>query len=261
MSLRTKLNGLSSSMRFDNSIQLILDRVFFRSSRFVPHRLNGVDLVADQKGGDECGIRPCLVEGMYDPFLEVAGLLRGGRALNVVDLGANAGGFSLIFATRGIPVRKIASVEMNPLTYSRMRLNVLTAYGPKADPVNAAVGRETGKVRVPFSYGGTGESVNHKHEDDVGFTVPVVTFDELLDRAFLGEKVDIVKMDIEGSEWDVLDSGACQRLKDCSCLIVEIHPRDGRGVEDFEKAAGDFGLVLSPMRNPQELDVFCFVRS
>jgi len=261
MSLQTKLSGLSSSLRFDNRIQLILDRIFFRGTRFVPHRLNNIDFVADQKGGDECGLRPCLVEGMYDPFLEVAGLLRGSRAVNVVDLGANAGGFSLIFATRGIAVRKIASVEMNPLTYSRMRLNVLTAYGPKADPVNAAIGKESGKAHVPFSYGGTGDSVDNKHDDNTGFTVPMVTFDDLLGRSFAGETVDVVKMDIEGSEWDVINSGACQRLKDCSCLIVEIHPRDGRRVGDFEKAVGPFGLVLSPVRNPQEPDVFCFVRN
>jgi len=218
-------------------------------------------LVADQKGGDECGIRPCLVEGMYDPFLEAAGLLRGGRALNVVDLGANAGGFSLIFATRGIPIRKIASVEMNPLTYSRMRLNVLTAYGPKADPVNAAIGKESGNVHVPFSYGGTGDSVDHKHHGDTGFTVPVATFDEFFDRSFAGETVDVVKMDIEGSEWDVIDSGACRRLKDCSCLIVEIHPRNGRTISDFAKAIGEYNLVLSPVRNASEPDVFCFLRN
>ena len=261
MSLQTKLSGLSSSLRFDNRIQLILDRIFFRGTRFVPHRLNNIDFIADQKGGDECGLRPCLVEGMYDPFLEAVGALNSARPLNIADLGANAGGFALIFATRRIPIRKIVAVEMNPLTYSRMRLNVLTAYGPNADPVNAAVGRETGKVRVPFSYGGTGDSVDHKHEDDAGFTVPVVTFDELLDRSFVGEKVDIVKMDIEGSEWDVIDSGTCQRLNDCSCLIVEIHPRDGRAMRDFEKAVGAFGLVLSPVRNSREPDVFCFVRS
>ena len=261
MSLQTKLSGFSSSLRFDNRIQLILDRIFFRGTRFVPHRLNNIDFVADQKGGDECGIRPCLVEGMYDPFLEVAGLLRGNRALNVVDLGANAGGFSLIFATRGIAVRKIASVEMNPLTYSRMRLNVLTAYGPRAKTINAAISAESGALDVPFNYGSTGESVTNAYGVKNGtFRIRAMTFDEFYEEEFKGQTVDIAKVDIEGAEWSMVDAGSCQHLRNCRFIIVEVHPYKGRDVAQFEAALRPFGFKLLEVRNEREPDVFCFAQ-
>jgi FkbM family methyltransferase len=259
MSLRNKINGLVSSLKFDNSLQLIADRTFFRRSRFVPYRLNGVDLLADQMGGDECGLRPCLVEGMYDPFLEAAGAFRKMKPLNIVDLGANAGGFSLIFATRGVAVKKIAAVEMNPLTYSRMRLNLLTAYGPKACPINAAIADKSGTISVPFSFGGTGDAVSSTEESHV-FRVPALTFDEFLEVNFPGENIDIVKMDIEGSEWGVIDSQARTRLRDCSALIVEIHERPARSVAEFVAAMAGQGLYLSDVRNPREKDVYCFLR-
>lgn len=259
MSLQTKLGGLSARLRFDNRLQLILNRLLFPNARFASYRLRGVEAVADHMGADHCGLWPCLVEGMYDPFLE--DLRRGASAkpLTVVDIGANAGGFSLIFATRGMPVRKIAAVEMNPLTYSRMRLNLLTTYGPVAEPVNAAIGTARGTASVPFSFGSTGD-VFVERSATTGFTVPVQTFDQFLDDHFQGETVDVVKMDIEGSEWDVIDSHTCNRLADCSRLIVEIHPRDGRGPPEFAAAMRPFGLSLSPVRNPQASDVFCFTR-
>lgn len=257
MSLQTKLSGLAASWRFDNRWQLLTERIFFRRSRFVPHRLNGIDFVADQKGGDECGLRPCLVEGMYDPFLKVAGAFDRAKPLIIADLGGNAGGFSLIFATRGIPVQKIAAVEMNPLTYSRMRLNLLTAYGPKAEPINAAIGAASGTAIIPFSFGGTGEVVRSDNDRE-SFQVPVVTVDEFMNSNFPGERVDILKMDIEGSEWDVIDAGTCNRLRDCAAVIVEIHAKAGRGLTEFTAAMENLGFVLSDVRNPEEADLFCF---
>jgi FkbM family methyltransferase len=261
MSLQTKFMGLGASLRFDNWPQLLVDRLFFRKSRFVPHRLNGVDLVVDQKGGDECGIRPCLVEGMYDPFLEAAGAFNSARPLNIADLGANAGGFSLIFATRGIPIRKIVAVEMNPLTYSRMRLNVLTAYGPRAKTINAAISAESGALDVPFNFGSTGESVTNSYGvKDGTFRIRAITFDEFYEEEFKGETVDIAKVDIEGAEWSMVDAGTCQHLRSCRFIIVEVHPDKGRDITQFEAALRPFGFKLLEVRNEREPDVFCFAQ-
>lgn len=261
MSLQSKLSGLSSSLRFENRIQLILDRIFFRGTRFVPHRLNNIDFIADQKGGDECGLRPCLVEGMYDPFLEAVGVLNSARPLNVADLGANAGGFALIFATRGIPIRKIVAVEMNPLTYSRMRLNVLTAYGPRAKTINAAISAESGALDVPFNFGSTGESVANSYGVKEGtFRIRAITFDEFYEEEFKGETVDIAKVDIEGSEWSMVDSGTCQHLRSCRFIIVEVHPDKVRDITQFEAALRPFGFKLLEVRNKRENDVFCFAQ-
>lgn len=259
MSLKTKTDGLAACLRFGNPLQLALARLFFRKTRFVPHRLGGAQFVADQSGGDECGLRPCLVEGMYDPFLAAAGISSAGAPLDIADLGANAGGFSLIFAARRLAVRKILAVEMNPLTHSRLRLNLLTNFGPAAVPLNAAVGGRDGAVQVPFTFGGTGDSVSSA-ETTAGssFEVPMLTLDSLLGAEFPGRSIDLLKMDIEGAEWDVLGSGQCRFLANCKNLIVEIHPRGGRALESFADAVRGFGLLLDPVRNPAAADVFLF---
>jgi len=205
MSLKTKTDGLAACLRFSNPLQLVFARLLFRKSRFVPHTLGGVQFVADQFGGDECGLRPCLVEGMYDPFLAAAGIFTASSPLDIVDLGANAGGFSLIFAARRLAVRKILAVEMNPLTYSRMRLNLLTNFGPAAIPLNAAVSGQNSSIRVPFSFGGTGEGIKSEtFGNGAYFDVPMLTLDRLMDSEFQGSLLDLLKMDIEGSEYSVL---------------------------------------------------------
>jgi FkbM family methyltransferase len=259
MSIKTKLSGLQSRLRFDNRVQLILDRLCFSRSRFIPHRLNGVDFIADRRGGDQCGLWPCLVEGMYDPFLSAAGLSCGGPPLKVLDLGSNAGGFSLIFAARGFSIAKVVAVEMNPLTFARMQLNLLTTYGPCANAVNAVIGPHPGTARVTYSDGSTGERFEHSITD-VAFEVPVMTVDQLMNTYYPAESVDVIKIDIEGSEWAVLDSPSCQRLKDCSMAIIEIHEKPGRSPEQFIDLMRTFGFVDLSARNRCAPGVRAFAR-
>lgn len=259
MSIQTKVAGFFSCLKFDNPLQLILSRAIFRKSRFVPHRWNGLQFVADQNGGDECGLRPCLIEGMYEPFLQATGILKSRAPLNIADFGANAGGFSLIFAASAVKVKKLVAVEMNPLTHSRMRLNLLTNFGPKAVPINAAVGGCSMTLNVPFSFGGTGDRIHlTPSEGDSGFSVPMRTLDDLLNEEFPSQKIDLLKMDIEGSEWDVLETGHCQRLRDCRHLLIEVHPHSGRGVLEFQSAVKPYGLELVDVRNADAEDVFLF---
>ena len=261
MSLATKFSGLLECLRFDNALQLVAARLLFRRTRFVPHRLGGAQFVADQLGGDECGLRPCLVGGMYDRFLEASGVYHLPAPWNIADIGANAGGFSLKFAARGEYIGKIAAVEMNPLTYSRMRLNLLTNFGPKAVAINAAIGGSSSIIDVPFSFGGTGDSIGAKPKSSDGFfRVPMLTLDEFLDSEFGRGKVDFLKMDIEGAEWDILDSEHCGRLRDCARLIVEIHPRAGRALPQFQQAVAPYGLSLVEVRNPGAEDVYLFMQ-
>lgn len=263
MSVKNKMNGLFACLNFDNPFQLILSRLIFCKSRFVAHRLNGVQFVSDQEGGDECGLRPCLIEGMYDPFIKATGIIKSTSPLKVVDIGANAGGFSLIFSVFKIQVEKLVAVEMNPLTYSRMRLNLLTNFGPQAIPINAAIGGYSINLNVPFTFGGTGESVNFSEEAcksacKSSFIVPMRTLDDLLNSEFEGQKIDLLKMDIEGSEWEILEFGRCQRLRDCRHLLIELHPNARFGVADFKIAIQRYGFSLVDIHNSNAENVFLF---
>lgn len=100
MKIVAKIRSFLTCFTFDNRWQIAFARVFSRKTRFVPYRLNAVQCVADHAGGDESGLWPCLVGGMYNPFLDHVRKRVGQRPINILDLGANAGGFSLAAAQR-----------------------------------------------------------------------------------------------------------------------------------------------------------------
>ena len=260
MKFSAKVKSFSTCLAFDNRWQIICARVFSKKTRFVPYRLSAVQCVADHAGGDESGLWPCLVGGMYDPFLDHVRKRVGEQQINILDLGANAGGFSLA-AAQMLELKKIVAVEMNPLTCSRMRLNLLTNYGPKAHAINAAVGPRSAIIKVPWTPGSTGEAVPAEDPTGSTFAVPMMTFDEIVQGNFEGDRIHVVKVDIEGSEWGVLESDSCQALSQCDVLIMEVHPQAGRRPEELSRRLLDEGLVPSGITNPQAKDVVMYFRS
>lgn len=260
MKIVAKIRSFLTCFTFDNRWQIAFARVFSRKTRFVPYRLNAVQCVADHAGGDESGLWPCLVGGMYNPFLDHVRKRVGQRPINILDLGANAGGFSLAAAQR-LELKKIVAVEMNPLTYSRLRLNLLTNYGPKVRAINAAVGPRSETIKVPWTPGSTGEAVPAEAPTGSTFAVPMMTFDEIVIGNFASERIDVVKVDVEGSEWSVFGSASCHTLSQCHCLIMEVHPQAGRRVEELSRRLLDDGLMPSEITNPEAKDVVMYVRS
>lgn len=260
MNIKNKCAGVKNCMLFDNRWQLLVARVFSQKTRFVSYRYRNVQCVADHAGGDESGLWPCLVGGMYDAFLDRVRKSVGQRPINILDLGANAGGFSLAAAQR-LELGKIVAVEMNPLTCSRMRLNLLTNYGPKVHAINAAVGPRSAIIKVPWTPGSTGEAVPAEDPTGSVFAVPMMTFDEIVQGNFAGERIHVVKVDIEGSEWGVFTSDSCQTLSQCDFLIMEVHPQAGRRPEELSRRLLAEGLVLSEIANPKAKDVVMYFRS
>jgi FkbM family methyltransferase len=260
MNINNKYVALKNRLLFDNRWQLLLARVFSQRTRFVSYRYRNVQCVADHSGGDESGLWPCLVGGMYDTFLDRVRKSVGQQPINILDLGANAGGFSLAAAER-LELEKIVAVEMNPLTYSRMRLNLLTNYGPKVHAINAAVGPQSAMIKVPWTSGSTGEAVPTEDPTGSAFAVPMMTFDEIVRSNFAGERIHVVKVDIEGSEWGVFASDSCQTLSQCDFLIMEVHPQAGRRPEELSRRLLDEGLVPSGITNSKAKDVVMYFRS
>lgn len=97
--LATRLNGLKAVWPFDNRWQLIINRTLFRGTGLAVYKLDGREILVDHRGGDENGTRLCFVSDMYKKYLKV---MRLSGPINVLDLGANGGGFPLMLVTAGV---------------------------------------------------------------------------------------------------------------------------------------------------------------
>jgi len=126
----------------------------------------------------------------------------------VLDLGANAGLFTILAARLGA---RVVAVEANPACLELLASNIRR---------NGA----EGAVVVEHALVGGGSGL---FED--GTLAPGVTVDELVHRHGL-ERIDFLKVDIEGSEYDLVAS-AGPWLDRVRMLAMEVHPEHGNPVE------------------------------
>jgi FkbM family methyltransferase len=160
-----------------------------------------------------------------------AGVLSAEGRLRVVDIGANIGQFAaavLLFAPRA----RLTCFEPDPETFARLGTNL---GGTNALLHNAGLLDRQGRqflhrhrltVMSSFRQPGTvddGTLSGGGSDTSDGYIVgrvevPVTTLDAVLPD---DDPIDLVKIDVEGAEWDVL-AGATRTLRRTRFLLVEV---------------------------------------
>jgi FkbM family methyltransferase len=137
---------------------------------------------------------------------------------SVLDLGANIGASALFFRAR-FPDARITCVEASPTVVRTLRANVA---GLDVEVLHAAVAAQPGTITFYESDDTWAGSTSVTSDRPV--EVEAVTLDDLLART----GADLVKIDVEGAEFDVLPSAT--RLADAATYMGEIHatPADPR---------------------------------
>jgi FkbM family methyltransferase len=140
-----------------------------------------------------------------------------GRDLEIVDLGANVGAFTL-WANLRWPGSRIHAWEPHPGTFEILQRNVAQLANVTCH--NAGVLPTNDTLRPFFSnYAGDGESGFVSHLDGTFARMPA-------DRIFQARvcrpsdlpPCDVLKLDVEGSEADILEH---MRLDDTSLILLE----------------------------------------
>ena len=147
----------------------------------------------------------------------------------LLDLGANVGAFTEVMAATGAVVH---AYEPDPYAFAQLTSRVGPL--PNVRLFNEAVSATSGQVTLtrhrdfdkdPALYS-VGSSIYFKRAGGDGVTVDVVSFDEALARC--GKPVAIIKMDIEGAEFDILERVFAEPERyDFGALFVETHERSG----------------------------------
>lgn len=137
----------------------------------------------------------------------------------IVDAGGNIGAFSL-FALLNNPHARIITIEPSPGSFERLK-SALKEHGveSRCTAVPAALGARNGVTSITAA----GPS-QFRCTDMAGEVVPLVTVESILPRE--GE-VDLMKMDIEGAEYDALGCASPSVLQRIRRLVLEIHPLEG----------------------------------
>jgi FkbM family methyltransferase len=205
----------------------------------------------DRPGGirvcDFSSDKPHRVPGVGIPFV-FPGLPEGGATNNayldffqlkpgatVIDLGAYAGLTGYLFAAAVGPAGRVVAVEADPATYRVLEQNVQSmrvAGTTWLVPVHAAIWKQNGTIEF-LSEGNMGATVAaHARRKGETVLVRAITLEQLLAEMAI-EKVDAIKMDIEGAEYDVLPALLPMLAAHRPRLILEVH-RDAAGKIDFD---------------------------
>ena len=141
----------------------------------------------------------------------------------IVDAGANVG-YASIYFSHLFPNAKILALEPEIKNYSLLCENV--AKYKNIIPIQGALWSENTQINIcdeglgewgfmTFSTENSGKKIEH--------LVEAYTVDSIIKKYDL-EKIDILKIDIEGAEREVFENTDCW-INDVDSLIVELHDR------------------------------------
>jgi len=236
-------HGFSELLKFDNRMQLVLNRLLFRRQALVIYRTRGMDVLVDHGGDDQSGTRACLTSDMYTRYYH---LLPTGKPLNVMDVGANGGGLPLSLGAHGFAFDTLACVEMNPCTFTRLQFNVRrNIVAKRTHLVNAAAYHFDATLSLKLGHGGTSDSIHQSADGSKAAeekSVSTRSFDSLAQECFPGATIDLCKIDIEGAEFEMILSDAATRLKTVRIIIIEIHPHPRRQKTELLSAMSQMGF-------------------
>ena len=219
------------------SIAFVVREGFRREGLFIYRlRENGLRVAIRHRTGDVVTLGEVFHEHDYRPPPELSHELTQVR--NIVDLGANIGLFGA-FAVATWPEAEIVAFEPDPANADvhgqTIAINALQA---RWSLVRAAAGSRAGQAR--FVAGDIALSRLAGASDD-GVPSIEVSVEDVIPRM---AEADLVKMDIEGGEWAILNDPRFQGLPP-RALVLEYHPqfcsaRNPR--EAVEAALGAAGL-------------------
>jgi len=172
----------------------------------------------------------------------------------ILDIGANTGLFTLIAAASN-PNCRVISFEPVPHICDRLKANIdLNNLAQRCQVRQEALSNRIGsaKFHVPFGDLPTSSSLNpHGFRGNKGYLIEVPV--NTVDNIYSGQRVDLVKIDVEGFEDKVLEGMQRVLHESAPNIIVECNP-DGpyQAVEDI--LAG-FGYHFYHLREDGPVEV------
>jgi FkbM family methyltransferase len=157
----------------------------------------------------------------------------------ILDLGSNMGA-SLIYFRLRYPQARIIGVEVDPLVFPTLQRNVAPFTG--IELANVGVAGESGEATLFHNEQSWASSLKPIWETKTQLTVPTRSLEDLLDDFDL-PAVDLVKIDVEGAEWDVLSS--FRQFGRIRSIVGEIHRVEDQPTRRLLDRLGDFHVAVT----------------
>jgi FkbM family methyltransferase len=167
----------------------------------------------------------------------------------ILDLGANIGMFTLLAARDLVPGGRVIAIEPNPAAAAVLRRNVLDNGLSNVEIVEAAAGVCDGQTQLHLASHSLGASVFANGPKVETITVPTVNLRRVVEK--LGE-IELLKLDIEGSEWPIVFESGVEMWRRIKKIAMEFHldSSQGKTKEDLVRYLKDRGYINIRVQHP-----------
>jgi FkbM family methyltransferase len=242
--MRKARNGWLLIKHFKNPFLILFARLGWIN---VPYssfsvRKSGIEynLVGRLLGGDHRILREVLVEQTYRSVLE----LLPPKPLRVVDIGAHIGAF-ILWLNQQHRVNGAFCFEPDAESFTLCQFNLSQSGYDNIRLHRQAIGGSTRESKIWIDPSAHARSSIYKDRHATVSRhgkIQIVALNEWLEK--IGGDFDLLKMDCEGSEWEILES-CPEAFERFSIIVAEIHrdPIGKRNIQDFAAALSEHGFT------------------
>jgi FkbM family methyltransferase len=235
-------------------IYSLLDRLIF--TKGVKRTINGFDIYFPSRWSR-------YFEGDYEQenvlFLKKA--IKPGSV--VLDIGAHLGLISIISSTLAGNTGKVFAFEPTPDTFRFLKKNLSLNHATNVEPINKAIAKSKGHVDffiTPDEGSNANSLVSIGSRQRKPIKIETISVDDFAESIPL-QKIDLIKIDAEGTEYDVLLGAKNSIGRFRPSIILAIHPslirNNNQDTGDIYDLIKTFGYSVMYKEKNLDKNSFC----
>lgn len=199
---------IAKLIRHNRDINININSDFFSNQRLLLNTEFAVD-------------RSIIYDGYYDlkSLLYFKRILKHGNVC--IDIGANIGGMAIPIANMVTTSGKVFSFEPGPALFKRLEKNITQNNLSQVELFQLGLSDKKGKLYWQFDKCQPGNAVL---SDNGNIEVDVTRLDDV--TVLFNQKIDLIKIDVEGMELEVLTGGSQLIQKDLPVILFESQVSD-----------------------------------
>jgi len=245
------INNASGTAEIHQSISAVASKILETAQRLntVEHKVSQIHGNNDHEPNlkiNSCNyiVAPWWETNFWEPSVQLAlrDLIKPGSI--IFDVGANLAGLSILMSRLTGPKGIVCAFEASPRIIELTHGNIIASGCNNIQLYHNAIFSESGKDLMIYAGGHLNDSIYNQGEfkNNLGKMVKTMSLDDFVNHT--GLIPDVIKMDIEGAEFDALQGMQTKVLISKPHLILETSPNDMRCF-DFLLSLGYIALDLS----------------
>jgi hypothetical protein len=233
--IKAVINRASGFAEINQSISAVSNKILETAQRLntLEHKISQIHGNNDHEPNlkiNSCNfiVTPWWETNFWEPSVQLAlrDLIKPGTI--IFDVGANVAGLSILMSRLTGPKGTVCAFEASPRIIELTHGNIIASGCNNIQLYHNAIFSESGKDMMIFAGGHLNDSIYNQGEfkNNVGKTVKTMALDDFVSHT--GLVPDIIKMDIEGAEFDAIQGMKNNTLMTKPHLILETSPNDMR---------------------------------